>query len=41
MFTEFGCSVTGVLLVLVVYTEVVPKPNIVSHYVITFLDDAQ
>jgi hypothetical protein len=40
MFTEFCCSVTSVLFVLV-YIEVVPESNIVSDCIEAFLDDPQ
>ena len=35
------CSVTNVLFMLVVYMEVIPKPNIVSDHIKAFLDDPQ
>ena len=35
------CSVTSVLFVLVVYTEVVLEPNIVNDHTKVFLDDPQ
>ena len=41
MFTEFGCSITSVLFVLVVYIAVVSEPNTVSDCVKAFLDDPQ
>ena len=39
MFTEFYCSVTSLLFVLVVYMEVVPEPNTASNHVKAFIDD--
>ena len=40
MFTEFCCSVMIVLFVLV-YMEVVPKPITMSDHIKVFLDDPQ